>query len=347
MEKFCIFCGNPPTAKNKEHVIPRWLIEATGNPKRIASFGVYYPNPDESKASEFSFDQFTFPACEVCNGKFSSLEGRAKPVVLGILDERPLSEWDFSVLLDWLDKVRVGLWLGLIQLSGNPWGITPSYHIAHRMAARDRSVGICMIKDRQPGINFVGPESPCFAHYPTTMALLINRFCLFNCSGIDLCSRRLGFPFPAKYYMREDRLLEVSLVPGLERILKPVERTGELQSFPFLYQPIFVRGDVRRNGFPDLYDTEYVRRNTIDYGAGYGGVFLQKPGSVSRYSQAPSDEWIPSGQTTLREAYRITRRSVYKKLEMGLEREFKEGRLQVSFFKLCHRRLIRTYESVL
>src|SRR5947208_7109783 len=132
MEKFCIFCGNPPKEKNKEHVIPLWLIEATGAPKRIASFGAYYPGA--LKPREFSLDQFTFPACEACNGKFSQLEDRAKPVVMGILTERALSENDFNVLLDWLDKVRVGLWLGLMQLTGNPWGITPSYHVARRLA---------------------------------------------------------------------------------------------------------------------------------------------------------------------------------------------------------------------
>ena len=32
LSKVCIFCGNPPSGKNKEHVIPQWLIRATGKP---------------------------------------------------------------------------------------------------------------------------------------------------------------------------------------------------------------------------------------------------------------------------------------------------------------------------
>ena len=26
MAKYCMFCGNKPQDKNKEHIIPRWLI---------------------------------------------------------------------------------------------------------------------------------------------------------------------------------------------------------------------------------------------------------------------------------------------------------------------------------
>ena len=26
MAKYCVFCGNKPQDKNKEHIIPRWLI---------------------------------------------------------------------------------------------------------------------------------------------------------------------------------------------------------------------------------------------------------------------------------------------------------------------------------
>jgi hypothetical protein len=36
MDKFCVFCGESPENKNKEHVIPQWLIRMTGYSKRIA-----------------------------------------------------------------------------------------------------------------------------------------------------------------------------------------------------------------------------------------------------------------------------------------------------------------------
>ena len=31
MDKFCVFCGNKPKGKNNEHIIPKWLIEFTGD----------------------------------------------------------------------------------------------------------------------------------------------------------------------------------------------------------------------------------------------------------------------------------------------------------------------------
>ena len=39
MEKRCIFCGKVPETKTKEHVIPQWLINMTGDPKRNLHLG--------------------------------------------------------------------------------------------------------------------------------------------------------------------------------------------------------------------------------------------------------------------------------------------------------------------
>lgn len=75
----CIFCGEPPDNKTKEHVIPKWLIELTGDPKRIWKLGVRYGEEDKRKRErKFAADQFQFPACEACNSAYSELEGRAK-----------------------------------------------------------------------------------------------------------------------------------------------------------------------------------------------------------------------------------------------------------------------------
>ena len=39
MNKICVFCGLQPHSKNKEHIIPQWLIKMTGEPNRQANFG--------------------------------------------------------------------------------------------------------------------------------------------------------------------------------------------------------------------------------------------------------------------------------------------------------------------
>ncbi|QJB40178.1 hypothetical protein HF324_20870 [Chitinophaga oryzae] len=42
--KYCIFCGEQPQSKTKEHIIPKWLIEMTGDPNRLTFFGRYRDN---------------------------------------------------------------------------------------------------------------------------------------------------------------------------------------------------------------------------------------------------------------------------------------------------------------
>ena len=112
--KFCIFCGLLPVDKNKEHVIPRWLIELTGDPNRMARFGFQIGEDESIKFREFRFSKFTFPACTECNSIHSVLETAAGRIVGQILNDEPVSGDNLSTLLDWLDKVRVGLWLGFL-----------------------------------------------------------------------------------------------------------------------------------------------------------------------------------------------------------------------------------------
>jgi len=317
--------------------LPRWLIKATGDPKREASFGTYNWKTNEPK--RFSFDQLTFPACDCCNGHFSQLEGEAKIVVGQLLAHEPIGAKDLNRLLDWLDKIRIGMWLGLIQLEGNPWKIKPSFYIKQRIALHDRSVGICFITGREPGINLLGLETPCFGFAPTTMCFLINQLGLFNSSAIDLCSRRLGFPYFAEAAVRGDGLIEGRMTKGLERILRPIERMGEAPSIPFIYQPIFQRGGPR-----ELYDTEYVQRNSFDFEAGLGAIFLQHSGQVSKYAEDSSLASMPSTSLSLQEVYRIGRRWVYKKLDLhslypGMPRN------PLGSFARLHQRLLLNYEQ--
>src|SRR5215472_6482500 len=109
MEKFCVFCGKRPRDKNREHVLPRWLIALTGDPNRVAQFGLDFQN---RRVRRFAFDALTFPACSKCNSGFAVLEARAEQVVRKLLGHQAVRESDLMLFLDWLDKVRVGLWLG-------------------------------------------------------------------------------------------------------------------------------------------------------------------------------------------------------------------------------------------
>jgi hypothetical protein len=84
--KTCIFCGKKPDKKTKEHVIPRWLIEITGDPNRTTLIGKY-----KDTLRKFPWQNFTFPACNKCNQEFAELEGKAKIVVINLLDKRQIT----------------------------------------------------------------------------------------------------------------------------------------------------------------------------------------------------------------------------------------------------------------
>lgn len=310
----------------------------TGDPKRKVSFGTY--NLKGKPLTELAFDQLTFPACEECNRAFSDLEGRARRVTEQLLGRGPLTSTDFVCLLDWLDKVRIGMWLGLLWLDGNPWGINPNFHISSRLRLHDRSVGIGFIERRQPGINLLGPESPCFGLIPTTFCIFINNLALFNSSSVGLCSRRLGFPYPTDFSFLESSLLEAVMAPGIERVIRPIERIGLLQTQPFIYQPVFGRsGD--KSILPE-YQTDYVLANSYDFEDGLGAIFLQKRGNVSQVVQEANIEWIPDQVFSLRDAYRNGVRWVYRKLETDYEMQSKtESRLP---FAAMHKNIIAALE---
>jgi hypothetical protein len=108
VEKLCVFCGEKPKEKNAEHIIPKWLIELTGNPKRKANFGYQHDIETYPKRRTFSFDAFKFPSCASCNQKYAVHEATTKSIIEKMLVSDPLSASDINILLDWFDKVRVG-----------------------------------------------------------------------------------------------------------------------------------------------------------------------------------------------------------------------------------------------
>ena len=92
MKKFCVFCGQKPSSKHKEHIIPQWLIELTGDPNRLAIFSNIFDIQEMRLVQkEFAFDQFKFPSCAKCNEEYSDFENKAREVVLRILDDDALS----------------------------------------------------------------------------------------------------------------------------------------------------------------------------------------------------------------------------------------------------------------
>ena len=66
----------------------------------------------------------SFVGADHCNQKYSGFEASTKSIIEKMLVSDALSASDINILLDWLDKVRVGLWLGYQYLNKN-YGFTP------------------------------------------------------------------------------------------------------------------------------------------------------------------------------------------------------------------------------
>lgn len=296
MERVCIFCGERPESKTSEHVLPQWLIELTGNPKRTAEFGYEHLENGRFVKRKFSFNAFKFPACKSCNQNFANLEADAKAIAQKITSEDFLSESELSTLLDWFDKIRIGLWLGYLYLDKNPLAISPHYHIEHRIRQHDRMLAIFKADGHREGLNFVGCDTPAFAHAPSCFSLRINSFCFLNMSYPNLLARRMGFPFPLETYMMEDERLYCPFAKGRNRIMRPVLKKSISIQGTELYQPIFF-GNIyiadSEEGKKRLYDIEYIHDRCISWEKGIGRIFINSDLGVNEYNTSPSREWIP------------------------------------------------------
>lgn len=285
LPKFCVFCGNKPDNKTKEHIIPKWLIKLTGKPYRKINLGIQIDHKNEKydfKLREFSFSAFHFPACKKCNEEFSALENETKPIIEKILLKNFLTNTEINILLNWFDKVRIGLWLGSLLLDQEVAHINPKFHINNRIAKKDRSLFVYEINDDLKGVQFLGSNTPAFKFTPSCFSLCINNFYFFNISIDFLFARNIGFPFPVKKIMVPKSigtLYEFS--KGLDKVKLPlIKRSFANASFE-IFQPIIPKetGDITTN-IDDYFNCSYVKENCLDFKNGLGDIFYSDNSSL-------------------------------------------------------------------
>lgn len=276
-EKFCIFCGKKPKDKNQEHVIPQWLIKMTNLEKKE----VLNAHPDKDK--HISFMHFTFPACTECNTKFAKMEAAAKPVLERVLAGQSISGADASLLMDWFDKVRIGLWLSNMYYDKNlKHDVGPHYYIDFGVAKKDRMLSIQKLNMKEgenKGIWWGGTATHLFKYCPVAFTILINDYYFFNASTHNLVSPRVGFPniTNARVLDSDKGLLEIDVTDNRDnkrkKVVNPIVQTftPNLESVTF-YQPIY-RDFIDEKG---LIVDEYMQEHSYNVYDGLGGVFMQK-----------------------------------------------------------------------
>lgn len=185
-----------------------------------------------------------------------------------------------SSFLDWLDKVRVGLWLGYNMLGKDAIiKVRPSFHINRRIGAMDRMLVIYKTDQTSKGINFIGVDTFAFRLIPSCFALRVNEFFFLNISTGFLVAKGLGFPYP-----RETRILSadptvtaVNLGHGSHivknKILSKPLPAGGLG----LYQPKVYRSVPGVDGTEVDVSVEYsvphIKDYAVDFEQGIGPIF--------------------------------------------------------------------------
>lgn len=279
LRKFCVFCGKKPESKTREHIIPQWLIKLTGDINREINLGIntqLLRKNNEFKPRKFAFSSFQFPACDSCNNEYSELEVKTKNIVEKILEKNYISNTEINTLLDWFDKVRVGLWLGSLLLDRDIAPVDPTFFIKNRIGEKDRCLIIYEVDDDWKGIQFIGFNSPAFQFSPSCFALCINNYYFFNISTDFLFSQNIGFPFPSKQTFEKDDNRTFSVMNcGTRKVKTPLIQNILIKPSLEIYQPMIFSnlGEIQDDEGEKLYDNEYVRNNCLDYSKGIGKVF--------------------------------------------------------------------------
>ena len=277
MAQKCIFCGNKPQKKNKEHVIPQWLSKYLGRYKSICHM-------PEITDLELTFAQLTFPACEKCNSEDSLLEGEAKIIVEKMMESKSVTGQEINTLLDWFDKLRTGLWLGQLTLQKKLDLMDPNFFIKDRIATKDRMLIIERIKDGGKGLGLVGNDTTMFSFAPCVFQIWFHNILITSASTDGLVSGKLGFPRLSKIQSSGYRGATATLSDGNNKITHPVVMNIDGDNKTVIYQPIF------KQYLPNnQYDTPYVQQHCYDIDNGLGGIFVQRNGNAVRYMQ-PDDK---------------------------------------------------------
>lgn len=270
MAAVCIFCGEEPESKTKEHVFPQWLLKMTGFHSENVSVGT---NWSTGKEIIFPGKNYTFPACDTCNNSFSHLEANAKAIVEHLCDDADVTGGELELLLNWFDKIRIGAWLGNLTLNSNTLGITPNHYIADRVGVKDRYLSITNTYLPEKTLKWSGANTLTFMSSPTALMVRINNLVFVTASTDFLVSRSVGFPYPEfEIQPPESRITHFKLLTG----------TGNTKSDCFLTRPYAPSHTIRQpifqnalNTLPELYDNSYVSENSYDPHGGIGKIFLQ------------------------------------------------------------------------
>lgn len=209
----------------------------------------------------FPWMQYTFPACKSCNEKYSILEGRIKIILKKLLSHKNLTQSDITDLLDWFDKVRIGIWLGQSLLHGEK--LNPNFYINQRIGISDRLLVIYRSSEKEKGISFSGTESLAFKYSPSCFSLTINELTFISYSSAMLLSENMGFPYPDSIELYPNGQMKINKINlGKSKISRPLLKEKIIEPAVKIYQTILKSnvGEIINEPI-----SNYITNNSIYY----------------------------------------------------------------------------------
>lgn len=279
--RLCIFCGKEPSNKTDEHVLPHWLIKLTGEPKRQALVSLRH---DPQK--RISFDKLQFPACDDCNLRYGDeLERPTSIVVRKMLRREPISAREVSYLLDWVDKIRVGIWLGYHVLEDKRYyDFEPHFYINDRVGQRDHLLFVSATAKGGHGLQWHPPEDVLFATTPCFFWLRINSLFIISLSYNTIVSEALELPFFEKVGEGRGGRYRFELKPLPSNSLRLPDFGRKYRVLAQIIYPRKLEAvEVGRLGLKHILNND--RRSSR--------ILEVTPGRVAVYPVAPSLNWLP------------------------------------------------------
>ena len=197
-------------------------------------------DPASGKVRTWSANKFQFPACKKCNEKYSNLESATKNVVASMSQGANLTPNQAVALLDWMDKVRIGMWLGINSLDGDLVK-KPKFFINQRIASKDRFLHICRVPNGE-GFTAFGSITPLFKVMPSGFAIAMKNLILINGSVDFFCGRQCGHPFPTQFKQEGISRIYFDFANGTGKISTPILPFELITPGVTIYQSVLERG---------------------------------------------------------------------------------------------------------
>lgn len=174
-----------------------WMLRATGDPNRRIRIEI---DPITGQDVIRPASTFHFPACSSCNQSYGKkLESHAKKAMEALFAGKSLQVSQCYWLLDWLDKVRIGLWLAYNTLHKEFF--QPKFRIDQRLGKKDRIAIISVDPDDESkGFGFGGLDNNIFRTSQAGMYLRINNVRILSISFENFISRFAGMPYSKEVF---------------------------------------------------------------------------------------------------------------------------------------------------